>query len=164
MAESKRTPFSSGVSIVRDAQGGQLSIEAALLIFIFGCVAIGLATRRALHEIFPAMAISSAAIIFVTLPFSYVVRLNEIDRVGKQLVLFTMVLVWAGDMLAYFVGKSLGRVPMAPALSPKKTWEGALGNVLASMIVAVFFARWMQIEVLTLLVIAATAKHRRTSR
>src|SRR5271163_2747035 len=60
-------------------------------------------------------------------------------------------------MLAYFVGKSLGRVPMAPLLSPKKTWEGALGNVLASMIVAVLFAKWMQTDVITLLVIAGVA-------
>ncbi len=149
--------FGGGISIVRDAQGGMLSLEAALLIFIFGCVAIGLATRRPLHETFPAMAISSGAILFVVLPFSYVVRLNEIDRVGKHLLLFTLVLVWAGDMLAYFVGKSLGRVPMAPALSPKKTWEGALGNVLASMIVAVFFAKWMMADAVSLLVIAAAA-------
>jgi phosphatidate cytidylyltransferase len=103
------------------------------------------------------MAISAGAILFVVLPFSYVVRLNEIERVGKQLLLFTLVLVWAGDMLAYFVGKSLGRVPMAPALSPKKTWEGALGNVLASMIVAVFFAKWMMADAIILLAIAAAA-------
>lgn len=149
--------YGGGVSIVRDAQGGFLSLEAALLIFIFGCVAIGLFTRRPMHETFPGIAVSSAGILFVALPFSYVVRLNEIERVGRQLLLFTLVLVWAGDMLAYFVGKSLGRVPMAPALSPKKTWEGALGNVFASMIAAVFFARWMQIDVITLVMIAAAA-------
>ena len=93
----------------------------------------------------------------MVLPFSYIVRLDELEPVGRQLVLFTLVLVWAGDMLAYFVGKSLGRVPMAPALSPKKTWEGALGNVLASLIVAVLFAKWMQTDVITLLVIAGVA-------
>ncbi len=149
--------FEGGVSVIRDAQGGFLSLEAALLIFIFGCVAIGLASRRPLHETFPAIAISSAGVLFVSFPFSYVVRLNEVEVYGRQLLLFTLVLVWAGDVLAYFVGKSLGRVPMAPALSPKKTWEGALGNVFASMIAAVFFARWMQIDVITLVIIAAAA-------
>jgi phosphatidate cytidylyltransferase len=149
--------FAQGISIVRDAAGGTLSIDAALLIFIFGCVVLGLTTRRPLHEVLPAVSISAAGILLIALPFSYILRLNEIDRVGKQLVLFTLVLVWAGDMLAYLVGKSLGRVPMAPALSPKKTWEGALGNILASLIVAVLFARWMQIDVITLLVIAGVA-------
>jgi phosphatidate cytidylyltransferase len=149
--------LAGGVSMVRDAAGGTLSVEASLLIFLFGCVVLGLITKRPLHEVLPAIAIGSAALLFVVLPFSYIVRLDEIEPVGRQLVLFTLVLVWAGDMLAYFVGKSLGRVPMAPALSPKKTWEGAMGNVLASMIVAVLFARWMQTDVLTLLVIAGVA-------
>lgn len=149
--------FAEGISIVRDAAGGSLSIEAALLIFIFGCIALGLFTRRPLHEVLPAIAISAAGILFVVLPFSYIVRLNEIEKVGKQLVLFALFLVWAGDMLAYFVGKSLGRVPMAPALSPKKTWEGAIANVIASLLVAVVFARWMQIDVVVPLIIAAVA-------
>jgi phosphatidate cytidylyltransferase len=149
--------FAGGVSMVRDATGGTLSVEAALLIFLFGCVVLGLLTKRPLHEVLPAISIGSAALLFVVLPFSYIVRLDELEPVGRQLVLFTLVLVWAGDMLAYFVGKSLGRVPMAPMLSPKKTWEGALGNVLASMIVAVLFAKWMQTDVITLLVIAGVA-------
>jgi phosphatidate cytidylyltransferase len=149
--------LAGGISMVRDAAGGTLSLEAALLIFLFGSVVLGLLTKRPLHDVLPAIAIGSAALLFVVLPFSYIVRLDEIEPVGRQLVLFTLVLVWAGDMLAYFVGKSLGRVPMAPALSPQKTWEGAMGNVLASMIVAVLFARWMQTDVLTLLVIAGVA-------
>jgi phosphatidate cytidylyltransferase len=149
--------FAGGVSMVRDATGGTLSVEAALLMFLFGCVVLGLLTKRPLHEVLPAISIGSAALLFVVLPFSYIVRLDEIEPVGRQLVLFTLVLVWAGDMLAYLVGKSLGRVPMAPMLSPKKTWEGALGNVLASMIVAVLFAKWMQTDVITLLVIAGVA-------
>jgi phosphatidate cytidylyltransferase len=149
--------LAGGISMVRDATGGTLSVEAALLIYLFGCVILGLLTKRPLHEILPAISIGSAALLFVVLPFSYIVRLDEIEPVGRQLVLFTLVLVWAGDMLAYFVGKSLGRVPMAPALSPKKTWEGAMGNVLASLIVAVLFAKWMQTDVITLLVIAGIA-------
>jgi phosphatidate cytidylyltransferase len=149
--------FSEGVSVARNAASGVLSLDAALLIFIFGCVALGLATRRPLLEVLPAIAISSAGVFFVALPFSYIVRVNEIERWGKQLVLFTLVLVWAGDMLAYFVGKSVGRVKMAPALSPKKTWEGALGNLAASVIVAVVFARWMHANTITMIAIAGGA-------
>lgn len=146
-----------GVSLVRNAAGGVLSIEAIFLIFVFGCISIGLATRRPLHEVLPSISISSAGILFIAVPFSYLVRMNEIVPVGRQLVLFTLCLIWAGDMLAYFVGRLLGRLPMAPALSPKKTWEGALGNVVASLLVAVVFARWMQVDAVSLLVIAGLA-------
>jgi phosphatidate cytidylyltransferase len=149
--------FAQGYSIVRNAAGGVLSIEAVFLVFIFGAVVIGLATRWALHEVLPAIAISSAGLLFVILPFSYLVRINEISLVGRKLVLFTLCLIWAGDILAYFVGKGLGRVPMAPALSPNKTWEGALGNLLASLLVGVFFANWLQMEAVQMLIIAGLA-------
>ena len=149
--------FTGGVSVVRNAVGGVLSLDAAFLIFIFGCVALGLATRRPLLEVLPALAISAAGILFIALPFSYIVRVNEIEPVGRQLILFTLVLIWAGDMLAYFIGKSVGRLKMAPALSPKKTWEGAFANVVASALAAIAFARWMQIDTLTLIGIAVAA-------
>jgi phosphatidate cytidylyltransferase len=40
-----------------------------------------------------------------------------------------------GDIFAYFVGKSMGRHLMAPRISPKKTWEGAIASVVASVAV-----------------------------
>src|SRR5271154_1224716 len=46
--------LAGGLSMVRDATGGTLSIEAALLIFLFGCVILGLLTKRPLHEVLPA--------------------------------------------------------------------------------------------------------------
>jgi phosphatidate cytidylyltransferase len=149
--------MAGGVSLVRNAAGGTLSVEAILLIFLFGCVAIGLGTRRPLQDVFPAIAVSSAGLLFVALPFSYIVRINELEPQprGRQAVLFTLVLIWAGDILAYFVGRTFGRLKMAPALSPKKTWEGALGNLFASLLVAVVFARWMQVDVVMLLTVAA---------
>jgi len=58
-------------------------------------------------------------------------------------VLFTLALVWAADTGAFFAGRWLGRVPLAPRVSPKKTWEGALGGVFASALVAWIAARWL---------------------
>ena len=58
-------------------------------------------------------------------------------------VLFTLGLVWAGDTGAFFVGRWLGRVPLAPRVSPKKTWEGAIGGILASGAVAWASANWI---------------------
>lgn len=42
-----------------------------------------------------------------------------------------------GDTGAYFTGRLLGKHPMAPVLSPKKTWEGAAGAIIAAILVAV---------------------------
>jgi phosphatidate cytidylyltransferase len=145
------------VSLVRNLAGGAPSIEAVFLIFLFGCVGIGLATRRPLQDVLPAISISSAGLLFVALPFSYLVRINEIEGRGRELILFTLALIWAGDTLAYFVGRFVGRVPMARALSPKKTWEGAIANVVASLGVALAALRWMDMDLTALLLIAAGA-------
>ena len=51
-------------------------------------------------------------------------------------VLFTLALVWAADTGAFFFGRWLGRVPLAPRVSPKKTWEGVIGGVATSALVA----------------------------
>jgi phosphatidate cytidylyltransferase len=143
-----------GVSVVREPDRA-ISLEAVVLIFIFGLAAIGISTRRPMHEVLPGIAASAAGLLFVALPFSYLVRIDEVERLGRMLVLFTLFLMWAGDTLAYFVGKSLGHLPMAPTLSPQKTWEGALANLVGSLLIGLFFAHWMQVNTMALLVIAA---------
>jgi phosphatidate cytidylyltransferase len=46
-----------------------------------------------------------------------------------------------GDIGAYFTGRFFGRHPMAPVLSPKKTWEGAVGGMIASVVAAALINR-----------------------
>jgi phosphatidate cytidylyltransferase len=53
-----------------------------------------------------------------------------------------------GDIGAYFTGRLLGRHPMAPVLSPKKTWEGAAGGLAAAALVAVVIDRLAPVAVL----------------
>jgi phosphatidate cytidylyltransferase len=52
---------------------------------------------------------------------------------GAFYLLYLLLVVWAGDIFAYFVGKSVGRHLMAPRISPKKTWEGAAASLVASV-------------------------------
>lgn len=52
---------------------------------------------------------------------------------GAADLLFVLVVVWAGDVVALYVGRLLGKRPMAPVLSPKKTWEGAAGSMAGSV-------------------------------
>ncbi|WP_103019087.1 phosphatidate cytidylyltransferase [Salinibacter altiplanensis] len=57
------------------------------------------------------------------------------DKEAFWLVVFVLVVVWATDVAAYYVGKTLGRRPLAPSISPNKTWEGTLGGLGAALIV-----------------------------
>jgi phosphatidate cytidylyltransferase len=124
----------------------RLPLELVLFVFVLGCAAIIFGSRRPLAEALGDIGISAAALLFIALPLSAVVRIHGLGRVGPKLLLFALLLVWVGDTLAYFVGRSFGRMPMAAQLSPKKTWEGAAANLLGSAIVGVALYRWLDLE------------------
>lgn len=52
------------------------------------------------------------------------------------------ILVWAADTLAYYVGRSWGRRPLFPSVSPKKTWEGLLAGMVGAVLAAVALKIW----------------------
>lgn len=54
---------------------------------------------------------------------------------GPSLVLFLLLVVWAGDTAALYVGRAWGRHKLAPRISPNKTWEGSIASVLGSLLV-----------------------------
>jgi phosphatidate cytidylyltransferase len=135
----------------------ELPLELVFFVFLVGCAATLFASQRPLAGAMGDVGISSAGLVFIALPLSSVVRIHALDRIGPKLLLFTLVLVWVGDTLAYFVGRSFGRLPMATQLSPKKTWEGAAANLLGSAIVAVAFFRWLNIDAFQAVVMACLA-------
>jgi phosphatidate cytidylyltransferase len=119
------------------------SIALILLVFVVGATGIVLFGRQHVEEALGGLSVSSAALIFLVLPLSTVVRLHGVGTIGRKLLLFALVLVWVGDTAAYFVGRAVGRLRMAPKLSPKKTWEGAAANLLGSVLVALVAQRWI---------------------
>nr|MBP6596561.1 phosphatidate cytidylyltransferase [Arenimonas sp.] len=62
--------------------------------------------------------------------------LHSEQPLGPRWTLFALALVWAADSGAYFAGSRYGRRKLAPSISPGKTWEGVLGGLAASMLLA----------------------------
>ena len=62
---------------------------------------------------------------------------------GGLLLLLPMFITWASDTGAYAVGKAIGKHKLAPAVSPGKTIEGALGALVVSVIVGWAYSRWI---------------------
>jgi phosphatidate cytidylyltransferase len=63
--------------------------------------------------------------------------------VNPHWLLFAFLLCWAGDTAALYIGKNFGRHKMAPAISPGKTWEGAIGSVVGGVLVGAVYAHYL---------------------
>jgi phosphatidate cytidylyltransferase len=125
---SGETPQLSTANFVLGA-----GFACAISPFIF----LTIAMRRAqLRGAYPAAAASAFAFAYIALPMGMLVQLRQLSA-GAFLILYLLLVVWAGDIFAYFVGRSLGRHLMAPRISPKKTWEGAAASLAASLMVGI---------------------------
>lgn len=68
-------------------------------------------------------------IIYVTLPLTYIMQLRQ-QEAGLALTALLFIANWLSDSGAYFTGRALGKHPLAPQISPKKSIEGVLGGAL----------------------------------
>jgi len=134
------------------AETPQLSALKFVLWLGFACaiapfVFLTIAMRRAqMSGAYPAAAASAFAFVYVALPMAMLVQLRQ-QWAGAFWLLYLLLVVWAGDIFAYFVGRSVGRHLMAPRISPKKTWEGAAASLAASLLVgSLLFSHARQIS------------------
>lgn len=110
-----------------------LGFACAIAPFLFLTIAM---RRTQMKGSYPAAAASAFAFTYIALPMAMLVQLRQ-QWGGAFWLLYLLLVVWAGDIFAYFVGRSLGRHLMAPRISPKKTWEGAAASLAASLVVGI---------------------------
>lgn len=77
---------------------------------------------------------------FLIVPTAYFSLVWFVEKGGWPLMLSVFILIWLTDIGAYFTGRIWGKTKMAPAISPGKTWAGAVGAVVWVLIYA--FAAW----------------------
>jgi phosphatidate cytidylyltransferase len=85
--------------------------------------------------------------LYLGLMLGHLVWLRALDR-GADAVLFVVAVTWMVDSAAYFGGRRLGRHPLAPTTSPKKTVEGAVAGVAGGLATALV-AHWWWFPLLT---------------
>ena len=122
----------------------KLSIIVAVLTAVaIGAPALAMMRYDAPDVMFDATITTYFPVVFVGLPIAYIVGLQTIPQPdGPDLLLLAMLCVTLSDTAAYYVGSAFGSHRMAPTISPKKTWEGAIGGVAGSVLGAVIAHLW----------------------
>lgn len=98
---------------------------------------------------------ATAGLVYAGLSGLSVACLRGWDQAGLIAILFLFVVVWATDICAYFVGRSLGGPKLAPAISPGKTQSGALGGAVGGVLAGVLLAAWAGLQNLPLIALVA---------
>lgn len=115
-----------------------------------GCVVVALLSMRQPNAIWIVAGFLYAAAAFVG---AVLVRADA--AYGFVALIFVLLVVWAADIGGYFAGRGIGGPKLWPSVSPKKTWAGAIGGLVVSLLVAVGFAIAGQGNMVTLLALAA---------
>ncbi len=90
-------------------------------------------------------------IIYIGAPFSLMLLISFSNDQGYEpnIMMGLLLLSWANDSGAYGIGSRFGKTPLAPRISPKKTWEGAIGGLFITIITMIICSFSMSVFTLT---------------
>ncbi|MFC4320149.1 phosphatidate cytidylyltransferase [Litchfieldia salsa] len=86
----------------------------------------------------------SLTTIYIGLGFYYLIE-TRLD-LGLNYIFFALIVVWATDSGAYFIGRAIGKRKLWPDISPNKTIEGSLGGIFVAIIVALIYTTFVTLE------------------
>ena len=134
------------------APGGSGAVVPALAVILAPLVlALGLARTKDLRQYLGASCSTIFGIFYVGLALSWLAPLRFSASLtaaaagaipARYVVFFLLAVICAGDIFAYLVGRGIGRRLLFPQISPKKTLEGTLGGLAASLLLAWALAGW----------------------
>jgi phosphatidate cytidylyltransferase len=104
-------------------------------------IVLGFAMRdRDLAHALPRAALLILGVIYIFGCWKCARPLRE--TYSPHWLMYALLLNWAGDIGAYYIGKPFGRHKLAPRVSPQKSWEGSAASVVTSMLVAGAYLRY----------------------
>ena len=118
-----------------------LAVIVPLVSFLF---------RKQKEGSFISWAWTIAGILYIGWLLSHLVGMRYIDQnrdwIGRDWVFLTLFANFACDTTAYFIGMAFGKHQMAPSISPKKTWEGAIGGFLAAIVASLVLYPFLKLS------------------
>jgi phosphatidate cytidylyltransferase len=114
------------------------SVKPALTSIIIVISLLWILLRSPRDKSFDNWAWTIAGIFYIGWTMSYWIELRILEM-GKIWVFWLLFIIVTSDTCAYFIGRAIGKHFVVPSISPKKTWEGSIGGLVCSIIIAVIF-------------------------
>ena len=134
---------------------GDVPLDLVLLSALITIGALAVGAGHPGPAVLRDVAAALLPILYIGLPLGALAAVRTIG--GREALLLLMATIVVSDSAQYYTGRALGRRPLAPAISPKKTVEGALGGMAIATLAFVVGARWLFPAAPTLLVVLAGA-------
>lgn len=126
-------PYTIGLWILLSPKLGVHTLPLGLIIFtLFAAIQIFKPQEQGLRELISTL-FCGIYIPLGLLPL-ILIRTMGSPSAGFALTIALLLMVWGNDIAAYFGGKTFGKTPFAPTVSPKKTWEGFIFGILGAVI------------------------------
>ncbi|HEY2169414.1 MAG TPA: phosphatidate cytidylyltransferase [Candidatus Angelobacter sp.] len=95
------------------------------------------------RDVLPAAAYSYFGFIYVAFTLGVISTIGHFEN-GRVTIFVFLLVVWSGDIFAYYIGRSFGRHKLAETVSPKKTWEGAIASTAGAILVSVLLFHYVR--------------------
>jgi phosphatidate cytidylyltransferase len=115
------------------------------LVRLFPIVALTLALR--LPDLSKGLGFSAALMLGVIYVFGAWRCAIDLHAVSPYWILYSLAINWAGDIAAFYVGRSIGKHKLSPRVSPGKSWEGAIGSIVGAVALGLFAQRQLSLNV-----------------
>ncbi len=143
-------PFTWDLFSFKDIYGNSVYILPAIILLNLALLVFWLIFTLFRHG--PKIQIKQTlGLLYIFLPFlaGYIIVMDYIGidyLTGSRFLLGIFILIWIYDTFAYLAGKFLGKHPLAPKISPKKTVEGVIGGWLAVLISMILIVKYLHVD------------------
>lgn len=118
-----------------------VSPEPQAVLVLIAMLGLALALRvNNLRAALPAAGAFALGIVYI---FGAWRCAADLRAISPHWMLFALLLSWAGDTAALYIGRPFGKHKLAPVVSPAKSWEGAAGSVAGAMLAGGLYAHYL---------------------
>jgi len=115
-----------------------------LIIFLIAALSVEMLKGAPFDKMISSVGATVLGVLYVVMLGGHLVAVRMLpeQKLAAHLLFFFFLIIMGSDTGAYYTGRAFGRRKLAPKISPGKTWEGAIGGMLASLLMAIVAHYW----------------------